>query len=169
MSEIINRVAQSPIVTIDLEEIYPSEERLVFDLKPFLFQELILKEKEFRESLKKIDWDQYSGKWVAITSTVDAIIPNWAFILVATHLHPLAKGYVIGDLSVLEITIVDHCMSKIDSDKFLDRPVVIKGCSKISIPLYAYGRIISLVQDKARSIMYGEPCSTVPLYKKGKS
>jgi hypothetical protein len=76
---------------------------------------------------------------------------------------------VIGDLSVLEITIVDHCMSKIDSDKFLDRPVVIKGCSKISIPLYAYGRIISLVQDKARSIMYGEPCSTVPLYKKGKS
>jgi hypothetical protein len=169
MSEIINRVAQSPIVTIDMEEIYPREERLVFDLKPFLFQELILKEKDFRESLKKIDWDQYSGKWVAITSTADAIIPNWAFILVATYLHPLAKGYVIGDLSVLEITIVDHCMSKIDSDKFLDRPVVIKGCSKIAIPLYAYGRIISMVQDKARSIMYGEPCSTVPLFKKGKS
>lgn len=169
MSEIINRVAQSSIVTIDLEEIYPREDRIIFDLKSFLFQDLILKEKDFRESLKKIDWDLFLGKWVAITCTTDAIVPNWAFILVATYLYPLAKGFVIGDLSVLEISIVDRCISEIDTDRFVDRPVVIKGCSKIDIPLYAYGRIISLVQDHARSIMYGEPCSTVPLYKKGKN
>lgn len=169
MSDIINRVAQSPIITIDLEEIYPREERLIFDLKPFLFQELILKEKDFRESLRRMDWEEYRDKWVAITCTADAIVPNWAFILIATYLHPIAKGYAIGDMTVLEISIVDRCMSEIDPVKFVDRPVVIKGCSKIDIPLYAYGRIILLVQGKARSIMYGEPCSTVPLYKKGKS
>lgn len=169
MSDIINRVAQSPIITIDLEEIYPREERVIFDLKSFLFQELILKEKEFRASLKSIDWNEFKNKWVSITCTADAIIPNWAFILVATCLHPLAKGYVIGDLSVLEISIADRCVSEMDSNTFLDRPVVIKGCSKINIPLYAYGRIIQVVQDKARTIMYGEPCSTVPLFKKGKN
>lgn len=169
MNEIVNRVAQSPIITIDLEEIYPREERVSFDLKPFLFQELILREKDFRESLKSIDWSQYSNKWVAIYCSADAIVPTWAFMLVATYLNPIAKGYVIGDLNTLEIFIAETCLWKIDLEIFRDRPVVVKGCSKIDIPLFAYGRIISLVQDKAKSIMYGEPCSTVPLYKKGKS
>ncbi len=169
MNEIVNRVAQSPIITIDLEEIYPREERVIFDLKPFLFQELILKEKDFREALKSIDWSLYSNKWVAIYCSADAIVPNWAFMLVATYLTPIAKGYVIGDLKTLEIFVAESCLNKIDPEIFRDRPVVVKGCSKIEIPLFAYGRIISMVQDKAKSIMYGEPCSTVPLYKKGKS
>lgn len=168
MTEIVNRVTQSPIITIDLEEIYPREERVSFDLKPFLFQELILREKDFRESLKSIEWSLYSNKWVAIYCSADAIVPNWAFMLVATYLTPIAKGYVIGDLNILEIFVAESCLSKIDLEIFRDRPVVVKGCSKIDIPLFAYGRIISMVQDKAKSIMYGEPCSTVPLYKKGK-
>lgn len=169
MNEIVNRVAQSPIITIDLEEIYPREERVVFDLKSFLFQELILREKDFREALKLIDWSYYSNKWVAIYCSADAIIPNWAFMLVATYLTPISKGYVIGDLKTLEIFVAESCLGKIDPEIFRDRPVVVKGCSKINIPLFAYGRIISMVQDKAKSIMYGEPCSTVPLYKKAKS
>lgn len=169
MNEIVNRVTQSPIITIDLEEIYPREERVSFDLKSFLFQELILREKDFRESLKLIEWSHYSNKWVAIYCSADAIVPNWAFMLVATYLTPIAKGYVIGDLNALEIFVAESCLRKIDLEIFRDRPVVVKGCSKIDIPLFAYGRIISMVQDKAKSIMYGEPCSTVPLYKKAKS
>ncbi len=169
MNEIVNRVAQSPIITIDLEEIYPREERMTFDLKPFLYKELMLREKDFRESLKSIDWSLYSNKWVAIYCSADAIVPTWAFMLVATFLNHNAKGYVIGDLNTLEIYVAESCLSKIDLEIFKDRPVVVKGCSKIDIPLFAYGRIISMVQVNAKSIMYGEPCSTVPLYKKGKS
>ncbi|MGM0946596.1 MAG: DUF2480 family protein [Bacteroidota bacterium] len=168
MTEIVNRVAQSPIVTINLEEFYPKEERLLFDLKPFLFQELVLREREFRESLKSYDWSVYKGKWVAIDCTVDAIIPTWAYMLVATYLTN-SKGYVIGDLSQLEFYIAERCVTQIDLDRIEGAPVVIKGCSEITIPLFAYGRIVSLIQDKAKSIMFGEPCSTVPLYKKPKS
>ncbi|OYX16599.1 MAG: hypothetical protein B7Z16_11215 [Algoriphagus sp. 32-45-6] len=169
MSELINRVANSPIVMIDMEEFYPSEERVVFDLKPFLFQELILREKDFRQSLKDLDWSTYQGKWVAVTCSTDAIIPTWAFMLVCTYLEGSSKGYVIGDLENLEQYIVERMVSALDLDSYAERPVVIKGCSKISIPHIAYGRLISLIQPVARSIMFGEPCSTVPLFKKRKS
>ena len=168
MTEIVNRVANSSIATINLEEGYPKGERVVFDLKPFLFQELILKERDFRTALKEQSWDNYSNKWVAITCTADAIIPNWAFMLVATYLENVAKGYVIGDLKDLENFISEDFISKIDFEEFENRPVVIKGCSDFPIPMYAYGRLISLVQKHAKSIMYGEPCSTVPLYKRPK-
>ncbi|MDR7132507.1 hypothetical protein J2X69_004878 [Algoriphagus sp. 4150] len=169
MSEIVNRVTNSPIVTINLEEIYPREERVLFDIKSFLFQELILREKDFRAALKEIDWKQYENKWVAITCTADAIVPNWAFMLVATYLNSIARGYAIGDLKELEVMIAEDCLRKIDLEAFTDRPVVVKGCSDFPIPLFAYGKIISLIQSRAKSIMYGEPCSTVPLYKKQKS
>ncbi|RAI83577.1 DUF2480 family protein [Algoriphagus yeomjeoni] len=169
MSEIVNRVASSPIVTINLEEIYPREERVIFDLKPFLFQELILREKDFRAALKEIDWTQFENKWVAITCTVDAIVPNWAFMLVATYLNPIARGYSIGDLKELEVMISEECLRELDVESFSGRPVVVKGCSDFPIPLFAYGKIISLIQSRVKSIMYGEPCSTVPLYKKQKS
>ncbi len=169
MSEIVNRVASSPIITLNLEEIYPKEERLIFDLKPFLFQELMLREKDFRAALKEIDWDQYENKWVAITCTADAIVPNWAFMLAATYLNPIALGFSIGDLKELEVMIAEDCLKKLDLDLFTDKPVVVKGCSEFPIPLFAYGKIISLIQSRAKSIMYGEPCSTVPLYKKQKS
>ncbi|REG82824.1 DUF2480 family protein [Algoriphagus antarcticus] len=169
MSEIVNRVASSPIITLNLEEIYPKEERLIFDLKPFLFQELMLREKDFRAALKEIDWDQYENKWVAITCTADAIVPNWAFMLAATYLNPIALGFSIGDLKELEVMIAEDCLKKLDLDLFTDKPVVVKGCSEFPIPLFAYGKIISLIQSRAKTIMYGEPCSTVPLYKKQKS
>lgn len=169
MSEIINRVAISPIITLNIEEIYPRQERVIFDLKPFLFQELMLREKDFRTALKELDWTKYDNKWVAITCTVDAIVPNWAFMLVATYLHSVALGFAIGDLKELEVMIAEDCLNKLELDSFNDRPVVVKGCSDFPIPLFAYGKIISLIQTRAKSIMYGEPCSTVPLYKKQKS
>jgi len=168
MSEIINRVSKSSIVTLNLEEIYPREPRLIFDIKPFLFQELILKEKDFRAALKEVDWSLYEGKWVAINCSVDAILPNWAFLLVATYLNPIARGVVIGGLDTLEEHISNFCIDSLNVEDFRDRPVVVKGCSDLPIPLYAYGQVISLIQPVAKSIMYGEPCSTVPLYKKPK-
>lgn len=165
MSEIVNRVASSSIITVDLEEFYRKEPRVVFDLKEFLFMELVLKEKDFREALKTLDWSQYEGKLVAITCTADAIVPNWAFLLVATYLEKLGVDYVIGDLIALEQFLFDKELSKINPLDFSGKPVVVKGCSKFPVPLYAYGRLVSIVQSHAKSIMYGEPCSTVPLYK----
>lgn len=168
MSEIVNRVAQSAIVSLNLEESYPREERLEFDLKPFLFQELILKEKEFRASLKELDWSDYSDKWVAINCSADAIVPTWAYMLVATYLEGIVKGFVVGNLSELENFITEKYLETLDLEMFDDRPVVVKGCSDLPIPLYAYGRLISLLKARAKSVMFGEPCSTVPLYKKPK-
>ncbi|SIO25610.1 DUF2480 family protein [Algoriphagus halophilus] len=169
MSEIVNRVAQSAIVSLDLEEFYPREERVIFDLKPFLYQELVLREKEFRTALKELDWSQYQDKWVAILCSADAIVPNWAYMLVSTYLTPVSKGYAVGDLDALEVLISEKCLGELDLDRFQDKPVIVKGCSNFPIPLFAYGRIVSLVQSRAKTIMYGEPCSTVPLYKKAKS
>ncbi|MBN3583769.1 DUF2480 family protein [Algoriphagus aestuarii] len=169
MSEIVNRVSQSAIVSLNLEEIYPKEERIVFDLKPFLFQELVLKEKDFRAALKELDWNPYQDKWVAILCSADAIVPNWAYMLVATYLTPIANGYAIGGLNELEVMISEKCLGNLDLEIFNDKPVIVKGCSDFPIPLFAYGKIVSLVQSRAKTIMYGEPCSTVPLYKKSKS
>ena len=169
MSEIVNRVASSAIISLNMEEFYPQEERVVFDLKDFLFQELILKEKDFRKSLKELDWSKYKDKWVAVTCSADAIVPTWAYMLVCTFLEGLSKGYVVGSLESLEQQIAEITLGKIDPEEFRDRPVVIKGCSKISIPLFAYGRLISILQQVSRSLMFGEPCSTVPLFKKVKS
>lgn len=169
MSEIINRVSSSSIISLNLEEIYPKEERVIFDLKPFLWQELILKEQDFRKALKEVDWEIYRDKWVAIYCSVDAIVPTWAFMLVCTYLQSVSKGYLIGDLDALEIMISESVISSFDLETFRDRPIVIKGCSNFPIPLFAYGRMISALQPVARSLMFGEPCSTVPLFKKSKS
>lgn len=168
MNEIVNRVTNSPIVTLDLEEYYRLEERVVFDLKDYLYQELVLKEKDFRAALKGIDWRQFSGKLVAIDCTADAIIPNWAFMLVGTYLATFDIEYVIGDLKTLEQYLFEKALLQIDVEKFRQKPVVIKGCSKHPVPMYAFGRILSIIQPYAKSIMYGEPCSTVPLYKSPK-
>jgi len=165
MSEIVNRVAASPIMTIDLETFYRTEERVGFDLKEFLFQELVLREKEFRSDLNKIDWDQYKGKLVAIFCSADAIVPNWAFMLVGTFLSKSDVEFVIGGMNDLEQYLFERAISGVDPREYENRPVVIKGCSKYPVPLYAYGRIMAKIQPFAKSIMYGEPCSTVPLYK----
>lgn len=169
MNEIINRVSSSPIISLNLEEIYPKEERVVFDLKPFLWQELILKEQDFRKALKEVNWEVYRNRWVGIICSADAIVPTWAFMLVCTYLEPVTKGYVVGELDVLEIMISERVISNFDLESFRDRPVVIKGCSSYPIPLFAYGRMVSVLQPVARSLMFGEPCSTVPLFKKNQS
>ena len=168
MSELINRVAASAIVSLNMEEFYPQEERVQVDLADYLFQGLVLREKEFRAALKDLDWDQFAGKWVAVTCSADAIVPTWAYMLVCTYLEGAAKGYCVGDLEALEQYIVEDTLSKLPLESFKDRSVVVKGCSKVAIPLYAYGRLVSLIQGEAKSLMFGEPCSTVPLYKKGK-
>src|SRR5690606_17284720 len=169
MSEIINRVANSPHVTIDLEEYYMPGERMDFDLQDYLFQGLVLREKDYRESLKNTDWETYRGKYVAVFCSVDAIVPTWAFMLAMTYLEGVAAGVVMGDRDALEQYLFEKALRQIVLDDFIDRPVVVKGCSKVPVPLFAYGEIVKMMKGVARSIMYGEPCSTVPLFKQKRS
>jgi hypothetical protein len=168
MSEIVNRVANSPIITIDLEEYYTPGGREVFDLKGYLFQELVLKEMDFRKALKELDWEIYRGKHVAVYCSADAIVPTWAFMLVATYLQGLAATVILGDEEALEQFLYQDSLQKLDPADFTDRPVVVKGCGELPVPLFAYGEVVRKLKPVAKSIMYGEPCSTVPLYKRGK-
>jgi len=163
--EIINRVSKSKLKTFDLEEIYPEGKRVLFDVKDWLFQELILKETDFRESVKNHDWSQYKNSFVAVNCSVDAIIPSWAFMLVASELMPFANKVVIGNLELLETAVYQELISFIDFKEFEDAPVIIKGCANKPIPDSAYAFLIEKLQPIAKSIMFGEACSTVPLYK----
>lgn len=166
--EIINKVAQSGIITIDLEEFYPKGERILFDIKDQLFQGLILREKDFREFVKNEDWNKYSNKYVAITCTADAIVPTWAYMLLTIHLQPVAKKIVFGNLETLESILYNELLSKININEYKDARVVIKGCGTLPVPTAAYLELTRLLTPVAKSIMYGEACSTVPLYKKTK-
>jgi len=168
MSEIVNRIANSSIATIDLEEFSPTGERVVFDLKDYLFMELVLREQDFRKALKDLDWSVYKDKYVAVHCSADAIVPTWAYMLVTTYLDGLAAAYVVGDKDVLEQFLFHEALNNINPEDFVGRPVVVKGCSNIPVPLFAYGEIIRLLKGVAKSIMFGEPCSTVPLYKRSK-
>lgn len=162
---IVNKVAESGLVTIDLEEYYPNDETAVFDLKDHLFMELILKEKEYREALKNMDWAIYQNKNVAITCSADAVIPMWAYMLAATHLQPVAKEIIFGNEDFLHRTLFIKNLSKIDTADYTDKRVVIKGCGDKNISETAYVEITKLLRPVVKSIMYGEPCSTVPIYK----
>lgn len=167
MSEpIINKVAESGLITVDLEKWYPKEEITTFDLKEHLFMGLILKEKDFREALKTTDWNQYQDKNVAITCTADAIIPVWAWMLVVSYLQPVAKEVLLGDEKEMLRSLYLKNLSSINIDEYNDKRVVIKGCGETPIGDYAYLEITKLLRPVAKSIMYGEPCSTVPVYKK---
>jgi len=165
-NEIINKVAQSGLVTIDLEELYVPGERVLFDLKGWLHEELILKEKDFREQLKNHDWSQYQDQYVAITCTADAIVPTWAYMLVASKLEPVAKKIVFGGLEKLEEELFHQQVSAINPDLYRDQRVVIKGCSKVNVPASTYVEITAMLTPVVKSLMYGEACSTVPVYKK---
>ena len=167
MSEkIINKVAESELLQFDLQDLYVKGERVLFDLKSFLFEELILKEKDFREQIKNHDWKKYADKFVTITCTADAIVPTWAFMLVASQLQPFAKKNVFGDLNKLEEELFRDEISKINVQEYNDKRVSIKGCSNIYVPLSAYVEITVKLRPVVKSIMYGEACSTVPLYKR---
>jgi hypothetical protein len=163
---IINKVADSGIITLDLEKYYPQGESIVFDLKDYLFMGMILKEKDFREALKKTDWSKYKDKNVALACTADAIIPVWAWMLVASYLQPEAKTIVMGDEKELHKNIFLKNLSAIDISEFAEKKVVIKGCGETPIADYVYMEITKLLRPVAQSIMYGEPCSTVPVYKR---
>jgi hypothetical protein len=163
---IINKVAESGLITLDPEKYYPRGETAMFDLKDFLFMGLILKEKDYREALKNYDWEQYRDKNVAITCTADAVIPVWAYMLAASYLQPVAKEVVMGDEKELHKRIFLKNLSQIDSSEFTDKRVVVKGCGETPIEDYVYMELTRLLRPVAKSIMYGEPCSTVPVYKK---
>jgi len=165
MKEIKNRVAESKLVTIDLEDYYQQGNRVVFDIKDWLFQELILKENDFRESIKKHNWSQYQDCFVALTCSVDAIIPSWAYLLVTTKLAPFTKRIVVGNLTVLEISIYQDIISRLPINEYKDKPIIIKGCANKPIPETAYIQLITKLLPVAKTIMYGEACSTVPLFK----
>jgi hypothetical protein len=170
MSEqFVNKVAESGLVTIDLETWYPRGETVVFDLKEYLFMGLILKEKDLREAFKNLDWSVYKDKNVALTCTADAIIPVWAWMLAASYLQPYAKEIVMGDEKELHRTIFLKNMALINPDEFAGKRIVIKGCGETPIGDFAYMEITKLLRPVAQSIMYGEPCSTVPVYKKPKA
>ncbi len=163
---IINKVSESGLITLDPAEYYPKEETAVFDLKDFLFMGLILKEKEFREALKQNDWEKYKNKNVAITCGADAIIPVWAYMLVTSYLQPIAKNVVVGDEKELKRTAFLKNLTTINEKEFEDKRIVIKGCGEIPIEEFVYAELTRLLRPIAKSIMYGEPCSTVPIYKK---
>src|SRR6218665_993806 len=158
-NEIINKVAQSGLITIDLEAFYPAGERVLFDIKDVLFQGLILREKDFREFIKNEDWNKYKDKYVALTCSADAIVPTWAYMLLATQLELVAKRVIFGDLETLEALLYSEILSKIHPEEYKDARVVIKGCGNLPVPKAAYVQITSLLRPFAKSIMYGEPCS----------
>jgi hypothetical protein len=164
--EIVNKVAQSQLVTIDLESYYPAEEIVVFDLKPHLFMELILKEKEFRAALQNNDWSAYQNKVVAVTCTADAIIPMWAYMLVGSYLQPVAKDVIFGDEQTARQQLFVRNIEAIDTEPFVEKRIVVKGCGDIPIGEFAYLAITKKLMPVAKSLMYGEPCSTVPIFKR---
>jgi len=163
---LVNRVAESGIITLNLEDFYPKNELVSFDLKDYLFQGLVLKEKDFRAALKEHDWSIYEGKVMCIHCSTDAIIPVWAFMLVSSHASSFAEAVHMGTSS----SYVDHhyktTISGIDADQYDGARIVIKGCSNLPVPASAYAYLTQVLKPKAKSIMYGEPCSTVPIYKK---
>lgn len=163
---IINKVAQSGLVSVDLADLYPAGERVLYDIKDNLFHGLMLREKDFREFVKQHDWSAYIGKHVAIICSADAIVPTWAYMLLAAKLAPFAASVIFGDLETLETLLFQQALNNLDVEKYRDQRVVVKGCGDIAVPVSAFVQISSKLIGVAKSIMYGEPCSTVPIYKR---
>ncbi|MDF5691807.1 DUF2480 family protein [Aquirufa aurantiipilula] len=164
--EIVSRVKQSGLIQLDLEEMRIPGERIFLDIKPQLFMELVLKEKDFRNYLAEHDWASYQDKHVAVGCSNDAIIPTWAFMLISIHLSPFAKTIVFGTLEDLEKTLFKQSIDELSTEDLQGARVVIKGCSKESVPTDAYVQIAQKLQPLVKSLFFGEPCSTVPLFKK---
>ncbi len=167
-NEIINKVALSGIITINLEDFYPHGERVLLDIKEQLFQGLILKEKDFREFVKNENWSKYRDQYVALICSADAVVPTWAYMLLAIQLEPHVKKVVFGDLETLETVLYNEILNQLDINDYKDARVVIKGCGDLPVPKAAYVEITRLLRPVAKSIMYGEACSMVPLFKQPK-
>lgn len=165
-SAIVNKVAESGLITLDLEKYIPQQEIVAFDLTPFLFRGLILKEKDFRDSMQSEDWSKYAGKAVAVFCSAEAIIPAWAYMLVSVMLSGIANTVFAGTPDEFEKSLFLENLKKIDTAEFQDKRVVVKGCGDKQIGVYAYLEITSLLQPVVKTLMYGEPCSTVPVYKR---
>lgn len=168
MEEIINKVANSVLEVFDLEDYYPNGSRVQIDISQWLFEGFLLKEKDFREALKNHNWEQYQNQYVAIHFSTDAIIPAWASILVTIHLIPYAKKIVNGTIADLDSFLYQEILSNVDFSVFQNKSVILKGCSRKPVPMSAYILAAQYLQPYAKSIMYGEACSAVPLYKKTK-
>lgn len=166
MADIVNRVSQSKLVTFDLEDYYPKGQRIVLDIKDWLYEGFILKEKEFRGYLNEHDWTKYTNSYVALSCSTDAIVPGWAYMLIASKLQPYAKKIVQGTLEDVETALYQSIVENLDISGFKDKPVIIKGCSNKPVPPNAYLYITEKLQTVAKSIMYGEACSSVPLFKR---
>jgi hypothetical protein len=163
--EIINRVANSKLITLNLEDYYPIGKRVLFDIKDWLFEGFVLREKDFRNQVAEYDWSQYQDNYVALTCSSDAIIPGWAYMFLSIQLEPFAKHIIIGDLESLETAIYQDIIKNLDVSAYTDAPIIIKGCSKKPVPQNAYIMLANKLKPVAKSIMYGEACSSVPLYK----
>ncbi|QWX83736.1 DUF2480 family protein [Cellulophaga sp. HaHaR_3_176] len=166
MDEIVNRVSESKLITFDLEDYYPKGNRVVIDVKDWLYEGFILREKEFRSTLESHDWLQYKDAYIALGCSSDAIIPGWAYMLMTTKLQTVAKKVIVGSLEDLETSLYQTIIENLDVTDFKDKPVIIKGCSKKPVPANAYVFATAKIQVVAKSIMYGEACSSVPLYKR---
>ena len=163
---IVNKVAQSSLLSFDLATLYTPGERIVYDIKDNLFHGLMLKEKDFREFLKDNDWSVYQNKNVAVICSSDAIVPTWAYMLLVTKLVPFAANVFFGDVEQMEIYLYNNAIQKLDAEIFKDQKVVIKGCGDIFVPIAAFVALTAKLTTVVKSIMYGEPCSTVPLFKR---
>ena len=163
---IINKVAQSGLTTLDPAGFYPVGDRVVYDIKDNLYMGLILREKDFREFVKAHNWAQYQDKFVAVTCTADAIVPAWAYMLLANRLAPYAREVVFGGAEVLETVLFVKSIAKLDVEQYRDQRIVIKGCGDVPVPVSAYVELTKKLTPVVKSLMFGEPCSTVPIYKK---
>lgn len=164
--QIINRVAASALEVFDLEDYYPAGQREAIDIAQWLWQGLVVREKEFRESLKNHSWEQYEGKYIALHCSTDAIVPAWAYMLITTYLLPVAKKIIQGNLQQIDIVLYEDILDTLDYNSYAGKPVIIKGCSKKPVPQEAYVMAVQKLMPVAKSLMFGEACSSVPLYKK---
>ena len=165
-NNIINRVANSKLELINLEDYYPHGKRVVLDIKDWLYEELVLREKEFRQQAKLFDWEQYNDCYVALTCSSNAIVPAWAYMLLSTYLAPFANKTILGSLDVLETSIYQDIIKTLDVSPYKDKSVIIKGCTNKPIPDNAFIQLTTKLKPLVKSLMYGEACSAVPLYKR---
>ncbi|MBQ0768396.1 MAG: DUF2480 family protein [Bizionia sp.] len=164
--EIINRVANSKLVVFDLEDYYPQGKRTLFDIKDWLYEGFVLREKEFRDAVKTYDWSQHQDQYVGLICSSDAIVPAWAYMLITFALEPYVKRTVLGDLYALETELYQDIIRNIEVETYRDQPIIIKGCSKKPVPTAAYIMLSQALKPVAKSILFGEACSSVPLYKR---